>query len=383
MIPVTDKSFEVEVPLRFVGPIRLKDGSLFAVERSLIALHSLDGGRTWHGSGKLTGTEVGNISRHQSRPWSLIRLASGSIGLSYETLPTGDEDSAASQRNTFYIQSSDEGRTWSAPVRVTWPNTPANPTWLVQTRTGRLLLPNEYWYRRPDGQGMGICTVFSSDDEGRTWRESADCLFVCDNGGAVIGSAEVPIVAETDDGRLLMFARTELQRIAQSYSDDMAAHWGPLTLNELVASRSEIALSRTPATGDLLCVWNQVDQQDIATGFYRARLTSAISDDSGLTWKHFRTIVQSPGMQQVTQITDHKKPAFLRSPRPIPSSDDMTADEFWMVRAPRVKFIEDQVYLVYTHRIYTYPDHDMAWKKVYDREKLRVLPISWYFNDDT
>ena len=71
---------------------------------------------------------------------------------------------------------------------------------------------------------------------------------------------------QTTSGRLLMFMRTEMQRIAQSYSIDGGVHWEQGALNELVSSRSEIWLDRMPGSGDLLCVWNPGERRGDAHG---------------------------------------------------------------------------------------------------------------------
>ena len=378
-ISMADEIFEIEAPKRFVGPIKLKDGRLFGIDRSFTGLCSADGGRTWKQSGPLVD-QKGKTFRKGTRPWSLIRLQSGAIGITYETIPPSQAGRIGPRYGTFFRESADEGKTWSAPARVSWANTPANPTWLIQTKNGRLLLPNEYWYTQPGDRGMGICTMFYSDDEGKTWRESPESLFAWEKDGAVIGGAEVPCVAETADGKLLMFMRTELQRIAQSYSTDGGVHWSPVTLNSLPSSRSEVWLAQIPTTGDLLCVWNQASTQEIKTGYYRARLTSAISKDSGKTWENFRTVAMSPGQEKVTRITNDTPPSHLKSIGAVPSKELTATEGFHMNRAPRVKFVGDKAYIVYTHRIYKYPGE--KFKCVYNQDKLRVLPISWFYKKE-
>jgi hypothetical protein len=103
----------------------------------------------------------------------------------------------------------------------------------VQLESGRIVVPSEYAFKQAAQTGrfeMSVCTVFYSDDEGGAWRESADAMFVREDGGARIHFVETPCVAETADGRMLCFMRTEMQRLAQSYSDDGGIHWGPTEL---------------------------------------------------------------------------------------------------------------------------------------------------------
>ena len=378
-----DAGFEVEVPAGFCGPLQLNDGRLFAVDRfGIKGLVSSDAGRTWAASGRLAdhkGVPIGGPNPQRAYLVSVLRLASGAIGLKFE-IPQVGSNGQSSKLDAYFSQSSDEGKTWSEPVRVTWPNAPTNATWLIQTRGGRLVLPNEYWRTQPGDRGLGVCTAFYSDDEGQTWKESSTSLWVWENGGASQGGCEVPCVVEAADGRLLMFMRTRYQRIAQSESRDGGTTWSAVRLNDLVSSNSEAYVVRVPTSNDLLCVWNQATTNEIKQGYYRARLTTAISSDGGKNWKNFRTFAASPGQQTVGRVTETAPPAFLDTPIPVPTEKLMLADEFHMNRAPRVSFVDDSVYVRYTHRRYRYVDGKI--KREYNHQRLRVLPVSWFYGKD-
>lgn len=272
--------FEVDIPAGFVGPIQLVDGKLHAVDGELNAHHSTDGGRSWSSSGLLFGSG-GYLPSGGIMPQSMIRLASGAIAVNYwQQFP---EPVGMREFQTCIRKTEDEGRTWSDPVQITFPNLPAYPTYLLQTRSGRLILPNEYAYKQDSRQyphnSMKLCTTYYSDDEGDSSAESVDSVFVGEQDrGARAAFVEAPCIAETADGRLLlMFMRTEMQRIAQSYSCDGGVHWQQGEFNDLVSSRSEIWLDRMPASGNLLCVWNQVSAEETRSGFYRSRLSAAVS----------------------------------------------------------------------------------------------------------
>lgn len=378
-----EEGFEVEVAPGFSGPLPLKDGRLLAVDRiGISGLVSTDAGRTWTESGRLVdlaGDPIGGKKRQRAYLVSLIRLASGGIGIKFE-LPQQGATRQSTKLDAYYSQSTDEAQTWSKPVRITWPHAPTNSTWMVQTRDGRLVLPNEYWRTQPGDRGVGICTAFYSDDGGDSWRESRESLWLWENGGASQGSCEVPCVVEASDGRLLMLMRTWYQRIAQSESRDGGKTWSGVKLNKLVSGNSEIYLQRVPETGDLLCIWNQASTDEIKTGFYRARLTTALSKDNGKSWQNFRTFAASPGQQKVGRITETGSPGFLRTPIAVPTEKMMLADEFHMNRAPRVAFAGERAYVTYTHRKYHYENGQR--KLTENRRKLRVLLTAWFYGKD-
>ena len=372
-----EAGFDVEVPYGFAGPLSLQDTRLFAVDRmTMTRLFSTDAGRTWKDAGPLVdsnGRTVLEARQLRAHLPSLIRLASGAIALKYDIRSSDD----ASRLDSWIVRSSDEAATWSEPVLITRPQSRSNATWLTQTKNGRLVLPTEYWFQQPDDRGIGICTAFYSDDEGRSWRESKDTLWVWENGGAWQGACEVPSVVETADGRLLMFMRTWYQRVAQSYSKDGGQTWSPAKLNDLVSSNSEIFLAQIPTTDHLLCIWNQADTREINTGYYRARLTAAVSMDSGASWGNFRTVVHSPGQKKVGRISPVGAPRFLRTPMPVPTEEEMLAEEFHMNRAPRIHFIGQRAYVRYTHRRYKYVDGKR--ERTVNQTRLRSIPTDWFY----
>jgi len=377
--------FEIDLIRTFVEPVALKDGRLLALDREdMSALLSSDGGRTWDRGGPLLDVRGGAVVGEAfTRAYivNLLRLRSGEIALKFEAQQEGPGGAASPQVIAYFTKSDDEGATWSDPVRITPLETPSNATWLIETSEGNLLLPIEYAYSQSGGDRrakMSVCTVFISADGGRSWQESSDGLWLDDDGGAVKGLCEVPVVAETVDRRLLMFMRTMYQRIAETTSDDGGNTWSPVRLNDLVGSNAEMYLARIPSTGDLLCVWNQASGSEIETGFYRARLTAAISADGGATWGSFRTLADSPGQAQAGRIEDPNPPSYLRTPTAVPPEGYMVDEEFHMNRAPRVSFVEDDVYVTYTHRRYRYVDGERV--QGHDGVKLRVLPVEWFYS---
>lgn len=374
----SEDEFDVEAPYGFVGPIALKNSRLLALDRmTMTRLFSMDGGGTWKAGGALVDAEgrmVLEAAHRRGHLPSILRLASGGIAVKYNV---ADSDGDTSKLIAFVVQSIDDGATWSKPIRITPPGSRSNATWLVQTSKGRWVLPSEYWFTQPGDRGIGICAAFYSETNGQTWRESRDTLWVWEKGGVEQGSCEVPIVVETAGGKLLMFMRTWYQRVAQSYSEDGGETWSPATLNDLVSSNSEIFLTCIPKTNDLLCVWNQADTQEIHDGYYRARLTAAISKDSGASWSHFRTVRQSPGQRELGRIPAEGEPKLLRTPIAVPTEKKMLAGEFHMNRAPRIHFVDDRAFVRYTHRRYKYVAGKL--QRFVNQTRLRVVASEWFY----
>ena len=114
---------------------------------------------------------------------------------------------------------------------------------------------------------------------------------------------------------------------------------------ELAASYSPPRLRRIPATGDLICVWNQVSREEIRRGYRRGRLSCAISRDSGESWEHFRTIEVSAGLADVDQIApEHPIIPVIGLPEVGALPDDFATFDY-----PNVCFAGDRVFLIY-HR---------------------------------
>ncbi len=375
--------FEVDLPTTFVGPVGLADGTLLALDRSdLTKLVSTDSGRTWNPAGQLLDSDGRNLVSGPVRSYiiNLIRLRSGDIALKYEIEHPRWARGSSPMNVAYFTRSSDEGRSWSSPVRITPLDAPTNTTWMIETRGGTLVVPNEYAYSQAADHNrakMSICTAFFSDDGGETWQESRDGLWVHENAGRVQGLCEVPVAVESRDGRLVMFMRTKYQRIAESISEDCGRTWGATRLTNLVSSNAEIFLTKVPSSGNLLCIWNQASTSEIETGFYRARLTSAVSSDGGLSWDNFRTIASTPGLADVGRIMPDGEPRFLTTPTAVPLPNDMVAEEFHMNRAPRVEFVDDVVYLSYTHRRYRWVDGERV--RDHDGVKLKTFPIGRFY----
>ena len=75
-----------------------------------------------------------------------------------------------------------------------------------------------------------------------------------------------PTVEEVAPGHLLMFMRTELGRLFQSWSADDGETWTAPQPTLLAAPNAPAQLRRIPVTGDLVVVWSQASEEDVERG---------------------------------------------------------------------------------------------------------------------
>ena len=261
------------------------DGSDLATTR-IVAVESADGGLTWGRRRVLAHTKQGDLNVYSP---SLVRAADGGILLVFMR-----QHSATPPSITGYVlKSTDEGRTFvtCSEFAAKEDHSLCNAT-LKRLKSGRLLLPtsptNEpeaHPYKR-----TGCGAVLHSDDDGRTWKEAANRLFL-----PMRGVME-PHIEETRDGRVLMVMRNQLGSLFTSESKDNGVTWSKPQTTGLRTPESCPELTRIPETGDLLMIWNNSPYDPAFTSHYgkRSPLTAAVSRDEGRTWQNVRDIESDP-----------------------------------------------------------------------------------------
>jgi len=397
--------------------VERKDGSLMliqgggVVESTQVAPTlrvSTDGGKTWNDPTPLKA-EMGAAG--------VIRLQSGALAM-YGFKGKGGP--------CYFSTSPNDGQTWTAPVDI-GAYTHWRPMFhsMIQLKSGRIVLVG-YWEglnaNPPDtqrytvtGSGlwrgrwlwmeghrsveMGICIAYYSDDEGKTWSQCNGGLFgwfdergVPNGEGGILDVYE-PTAAETEDGRVLMFARSKVGRLVQSYSPDRGTTWYSILPTELSSSQSPPMLVRIPSTGDLLCIWNQVSAEEIQRGFLRGRLSVAISKDSGLTWENFKTLERQEGMENVARIApEYPIPRVTRARPGI----GQLPDAFAMFSYANVDIVGDKVFVRYLRTWAAEektgspaPDPNemqLLWKQFEQRgaamtgnHVMRIYPLEWFY----
>ena len=215
---------------------------------------SKDGGRTW--SAPRVYADDADARVNTMSP-AITRLQDGRLMLAYSWRSGGnhkDNYGPCARRVRF---SSDEGATWSDPVRIT-PDDGTYHTgchdraWVLPS--GRILVQchTNRPRRRANGEEYYHKTVYLaySDDAGKSWHHSN--ILTEDRG---VGCNESCLVPRAD-GSLLMVLRTTLGRPMFSESRDDGATWTEPRPYVVTAPDAPTYLTRIPGTHDILMVWN-------------------------------------------------------------------------------------------------------------------------------
>ncbi len=170
----------------------------------------------------------------------------------------------------------------------------------IQTESGRLIFGfhRHIWERKPPYGGCFSSSVWS-DDNGKTWTESKSRVvapvfenYIGNNYGAV-----EPNLVQLNDGRIMMFIRTQNGWLYQSFSEDEGETWSEGKASIFHTSNSPANLLKLP-DGRIVVTWCNTGDPDISSFgkiyTHRDVLHMAISDDDGKSWKGFREVFRIP-----------------------------------------------------------------------------------------
>jgi sialidase-1 len=329
-----------EFPRHSEGSIvELKDGTLLlawtrfyggagdAASANIAAMTSNDGGRTWSKPHVIQE----NTGKQNVMSVSLLRLKSGKIGMYYL------EKNSNSDLHVYQRYSSDEAKTWTAPVRIT-PDAGyniMNNDRVIQLSTGRILCPISFVADIGAKDFELVCFCLYSDDLGKTWHKSTPIL------RASLRGAMEPGVVELANGEVLMIIRTQMGTIYQSISKNKGMSWSQAVPTTIKSPCAPATIKRIPGSRDLLLVWNNNYDPNHGGFGKRTPLTAAISKDNGKTWEHIKNIEDAP---------DHGY-AYTS-----------------------IAFVKDQVLLTYYEAIPGKP----GWSL-----RFRSVPLRWFYGDST
>ncbi|MFH0963890.1 MAG: sialidase family protein [Planctomycetota bacterium] len=377
----------VSAPIGITGGIVARpDGSLLAFTSDFGLRRSADGGLTWSDREPIAVDDPLNMIT------GVVQMRDGTIGIHTESW----------NQPAYFWKSSDGGKTWSKRIQMGPKGAPLHGNVMIETRDGRLVIPMReghsvhggLWegagaFGTVDGKRvlteghahameMDISFVYFSTDKGNSWsRSQGDIIIWKDDGLGGMWPCDEPNVAELSDGRLIMFLRTTLGRLYQTFSSDGARRWDYPTATDLPSSYSPCSLERIPENdhtvaagraGHLVCVWNNVSNDEIKRGFRRGRLSVAVSTDDGHTWTHAKT-VDAAGLPPISGIAPLSEPAMVRAEKdlgelPMP---------FGAVDYPDIAFAGDKVLIKYGKN-FKKPEVGLGGQLV-------IAPIDWLYRD--
>lgn len=204
--------------------------------------------------------------------------------------------------------SKDLGKTWTDAVDVTASTTQPNWKWVglgppagLRLKSGRLLIPayhtNYTWDNGLISKGYALL----SDDDGETWRMSADHAF----GGKYYPNEDQAV--ELPGGRVAIFSRALGTLRTRTESPDGGEHWGPTEVLKTLPGPLVGCEGSTIACPDgKRILYSGPVAHNLSTLLVgRFQMAIYTSDDLGHTWKQHQMV--DPGCSAYSAMTWHGK----------------------------------------------------------------------------
>lgn len=280
--------------LRFPDIIRLQNGRLLAAfyeatshvgpDGSIFVTESSDGGQTW------STPQVAVDTIYDDRDPKLVQLDDGTVLLSF--FETDWREKPATLRGTHVVRSTDDGQSWSEPIKVQsamdcgcgapsgayYTGLNASHGAPVELANGDLLIP---LYGNLPNTTRGNATVVRSTDGGLTWPAAGESTIAA---GTTFDFQE-PVLTVLDDGEIVALLRTTTSpQIAYlSRSFDNGQTWTPAEPTDIPASSHHLL---TLKSGAILLTYGDVSKRFSP---YRATSGRIITDPHG-SWNGYTDI---------------------------------------------------------------------------------------------
>lgn len=273
-----------------------KDGASDTGDIDLVLKRSEDNGKTWS-SLSVVWNDGDNVC---GNPAPVVDKNTGAIYLlSTWNLGSDHESEIIKQtskdtRRVFVIASTDDGKTWSAPVEITKAVKPENWTWyatgpchgiqvLKGNKAGRLIIPCDHI---ESVTNKYFSHIIYSDDHGKSW----------DLGGSTPkDQVNECTVAELSDGKLMLnmrnYDRNEKTRKV-SLSSDGGLTWGNVYsdkfLPEPICQGSLFSYANKKSGQNGLLFLNPANESK------RQNMTLRMSTNNGSTWAKSKVLFAGP-----------------------------------------------------------------------------------------
>jgi len=270
------------LPFAHQGPfVTTADGGVLCIDNQN-ALRSVDEGRTWASAPLFASKGKFNVSNERA----LLRTREGVVISAWmngaeRKQPQGwhwgekGVDWKAFVLPTYTCRSTDDGKTWETPVKLSDP-------WcgcihaLIQMKSGRVVLVGQEII--PEWRHATV--MWASDDLGKTWQRGSVLDYgigAHDHAGSIEGS-----VIERQDGSLYLLLRTESGFLWEATSTD-GLKWDGLKQTSVKSVTCCPQMARL-ADGRIALLWNAPPRHDPGSRSGRAELSLAFSDDETKTW---------------------------------------------------------------------------------------------------
>ncbi len=257
----------------------------------ILLRRSSDGGKTWEEPRVIAdaGKDVfGNPAPVGDRNGTIHLLLTWNLAEKGEKLILQE----SAPRTVWVVRSSDDGKTWTAPVEITdyvkekdWTWYATGPGHGIQLHSGRLVVPCDHAVKLSPGEEFDpnkhyYSHIIYSDDSGITWR----------TGGTVPrGGTNECQVAELSDGSLYLSMRNYDGSFKRAYSisEDGGLTWGGVEIDDsLVDPVCEASILSVREKG-LVLFSNPASLK-------RENLTLKISYDDCKSWNIYKVVYEGP-----------------------------------------------------------------------------------------
>lgn len=270
------------LPFTHQGPfVTTADGGVLCIDAKN-ALRSTDEGRTWSSTPLFAEGAKFNVSNERA----LLRTREGIV---ISAWMNGAERQAPKRWGwgepgvdwkafvlpTYSCRSTDDGKTWETPVRLSTPWCGCIHS-MIQMKSGRIVLVGQEIIP----QWRHATVMWVSDDLGKSWQRGDMLDYgvgTHDHAGSLEGS-----VIERKDGSLYLLLRTESGFLWEAISRD-GLKWQGLKQTQIASVTCCPQMARL-SDGRIALLWNAPPRHDPKNGTSRVELALAFSDDEAATW---------------------------------------------------------------------------------------------------
>ncbi len=270
------------LPFAHQGPfITAADGGVLCIDAKN-ALRSTDEGRTWSSTALFADAAKFSVSSERA----LLRTREGVIISAWMNSAERKEpkgwhwgepgvDWRAFVLPTYSCRSTDDGKTWETPVKLSDPWCGCIHS-MIQMKTGRIVLVGQEIIP----QRRHATVMWVSDDLGKSWQRGDVLDYgvgAHDHAGSIEGT-----VVERKDGSLYLLLRTESGFLWEATSRD-GLKWTGLQATKIASVTCCPQLNRL-SDGRIALLWNAPPRHDPKNGSSRVELSLAFSEDEAATW---------------------------------------------------------------------------------------------------